>query len=110
MIQKFTFTNVFSFREKQSVSFSTEGLKELKEHIHTKNTNGFKEDFLKSIAIYGHNSHGKSNVIKAIQLFKDVLKTSFTQPNTVLVEPFLLNTSCSVVYLFILLIFLNFKQ
>lgn len=92
MIVQFTFGNVFSFREKNIISFQPEGLKELRHHLHDPLLSYPNEELLKSLAIYGHNSHGKSNLIKALLFFREYVKTSFSQPNLYKVEPFLLNT------------------
>jgi len=91
MVLSFSFSNVFSFREKQEISFIPEGLKEFKYHLHNPNPFDSKEELLTSLALYGHNSFGKSNVIKAVHFFKNFIRYSFKQPNLFNVEPFLLN-------------------
>ena len=93
MIVNFSITNVFSFKDKQTLSFQPEGLKELRNHVHEPLMFSPPEELLKSIALYGHNSYGKSNFIKALLFFRDFVETSFTQPGFLRVEPFLLNTS-----------------
>lgn len=93
MVIKFAFGNVFSFKEKQVVSFQPEGLKELPEHLHEPLLSEPSEPLLKSMAIYGHNSHGKSNLIKALLFFRDFVTASFSLPDRFYIEPFLLNTS-----------------
>ena len=94
MIIEFSFWNVFSFKDKQTISFVPEPLKELKEHLHIPYLYNPKEQILKSIAIYGHNSHGKSNIIKAFKFFISFINNSFIQQNqTIPVEQFMLNTS-----------------
>ena len=91
MVVSFEFCNVFSFREKQKISFEPEGLKELKHHLHTPYSVSTKDELLKSLALYGHNSYGKSNFIKTLLFFRDFILSSFTQPNQVKNVPFLLN-------------------
>ena len=49
---------------------------------------------MKSLAIYGHNSHGKGNFLKSYELFLKLISTSFTQTKqSIPIEPFLLNTA-----------------
>ena len=94
MIEKISFGNIFSFKEKQTVSFIPEPLKELKEHLHTPYLYSTNEKLLKSVAVYGHNSHGKSNFIKAYQFIISFINNSFTLPKSPIpVEQFVLNTS-----------------
>lgn len=94
MIVEFSFGNLFSFKEKQRISFQPDPLKELLGHLHVPYAYNTKENILKSIAIYGHNSFGKSNIIKAYELFILLINNSFTQNNQInAVRPFVLNTT-----------------
>src|SRR5665647_1399446 len=93
MIVEFSFSNVFSFKDKQTLSFQPEPLKELLEHLHIPYLYNPKEQILKSIAVYGHNSHGKSNLLKTYEFFLSFINTSFNQPKQFIpVEQFVLNT------------------
>lgn len=94
MILCFTFSNIFSFRDKQEISFAPEPLKELKEHLFSPNDYGKSEKFLRALAIYGHNSHGKSNVLKAFEFFTSFIKNSFKEAKSLNeLEPFSLNSA-----------------
>jgi uncharacterized protein len=94
MVVEFSFVNVFSFKDKQKVSFQPEPLKELIEHLHIPYLYNPKEQILKSLAVYGHNSHGKSNFLKAYEFFLSFINTSFNQPKQFIpIEQFALNTS-----------------
>ncbi|MFT3979590.1 MAG: ATP-binding protein [Ferruginibacter sp.] len=94
MILKFSFSNVFSFKDEQVVSFEPDPLKELNEHLIVPKSYGKSERFLRALAIYGHNSHGKSNFLKVFELFVSITKNSF-RTSTALdsIESFALNTS-----------------
>lgn len=94
MILKFSFSNIFSFKEKQEISFEPEPLKEFDEHLITQKNYGETEKTLRSLAIYGHNSHGKSNVLKVFEFFTSFVELSF-KDDKVLREltPFALNTT-----------------
>lgn len=94
MIIEFSFANVFSFKNKQTISFQPEPLKELIEHLHIPYLYNPKEQVLKSLAVYGHNSHGKSNFLKAYDFFITFIRSSFSQSKQFIpVEKFALNTS-----------------
>ncbi len=94
MVLEFSFANVFSFKDKQRVSFQPESLKELVEHLHIPYLYNPKEQILKSLAVYGHNSHGKSNFLKVYEFFLSFINTSFNQPKQFIpIEQFVLNTS-----------------
>ena len=95
MILSFTFSNVFSFKDKQVISFEPEPLKELPEHlVRYKKYGQNPESFLRTLAIYGHNSHGKSNILKTFNVFTSLIEQSFKNPKALSeIEPFALNTS-----------------
>lgn len=66
MITKLVLENFLSFKEKESIT--------LNENI---------------FAFIGHNSSGKSNILKALNFFKHFVTTSFNnQPNSLLVMPY----------------------
>lgn len=75
---------------------TADSLKEHKENIHIPYFFDSDMRLLKSVAIYGHNSHGKSNFIRAYHFFTNFIFTSFTfgkTDNIIEVENFKLNTS-----------------
>lgn len=96
MLYSFTVSNYLSFREKQTLDFTPEALKEKEEYLHIPYLFDVNSRILKSIALYGHNSHGKTNFIKAYQFFRNCIFTSFIFGKTegfIDVDNFKLNTS-----------------
>lgn len=72
MLVQFTVGNFLSFNVKRTLSLEAKGISELKTNIST-----FKpEKILRSSVIYGANSSGKSNLIKAIGRMRDVVLSS----------------------------------
>ena len=72
MIVQFTVGNFLSFNAKQVLILEAKGISELKTNICT-----FKaEKILRSMVIYGANSSGKSNLIKAMERMREVVLSS----------------------------------
>ena len=72
MIVQFTVGNFLSFNAKQLLNLEAKGISELKTNICT-----FKaEKILRSMVIYGANSSGKSNLIKALERMREVVLSS----------------------------------
>ena len=72
MIVQFTVGNFLSFNGKQMLNLEARGISELKTNICT-----FKaEKILRSMVIYGANSSGKSNLIKALERMREVVLSS----------------------------------
>ncbi len=72
MIVQFTVGNFLSFNAKQVLNLEAKGISELKTNICT-----FKaEKILRSMVIYGANSSGKSNLIKALERMREVVLSS----------------------------------
>ncbi|MEP6676796.1 MAG: ATP-binding protein, partial [Ferruginibacter sp.] len=87
-----------SFKEVQVLSLVPDSIKEkgLEENLHIPYLYDHQERLLKSIAIYGKNSHGKSNFIKGFQFFQKFILTSFSTgqiQDKIDVQPFLLNNT-----------------
>lgn len=96
MLLQFTTGNYLSFKDTQTLSLKAEPLKELQAHLHIPYLYNHKERVLKSAALFGHNSHGKSNFLKAYSFFIDFLVNSFSLSkgnNRINTESFQLNTS-----------------
>jgi AAA15 family ATPase/GTPase len=90
MLVQFTVGNFLSFNEKRTLSFVAKGISELKTNIST-----FKpEKILRSAVIYGANSSGKSNLIKAFERMREVVLTSvrLNDSDELDYSPFLLST------------------
>lgn len=89
MLLEFSVSNFRSIAEKQVVSFLPE--KKLKDSPENILTAG-KHEALNAIALYGANASGKSNVLKAISNFYEILYKSVHANSTSLLtyEPFLL--------------------
>lgn len=89
MLINFTVGNYRSFKEKKTLSMEATAIRELKESLIVKD--GYK--LLPSAVIYGANSSGKSNLLKAIDKFKEIVTTSSKLNSTdkLDITPFLLN-------------------
>lgn len=96
MLQSFSVGNFLSFRNIQTLNMVPDGIKDATQNLHIPYLYNHEERLLKSVAIYGHNSYGKSNLIKAFQYFQNLVFTSFStgqQTNKIEMHPFLLETS-----------------
>ena len=71
MLIRFDFSNIFSFLEETEFNMlPAKSLKSHTEHLHKINTN---VNVLKGSVIYGANGAGKSNMIKAANLLRDIV-------------------------------------
>lgn len=91
MIIEFTVGNFLSFKENKTLSLEATSITEHKES--TFKAGDYK--LLKSAVLYGANSSGKSNLIKAMSIMKRIIMTSVekTSASQFEITPFLLNTS-----------------
>ncbi len=91
MLLEFTVANFLSFRDKNTLSLSATAIKEFVES-NIISTQRYK--LLKSSIVYGANSSGKSNLIRAMSTMRKLVLQSFKQASTeeLNVTPFLLNT------------------
>ena len=90
MLVQFTVGNFLSFNQKRILNLEAKGISELKTNIST-----FKaEKILRSAVIYGANSSGKSNLIKALERMREVVLTSvrLNDSDELDYSPFLLST------------------
>ncbi|MBP6539579.1 MAG: ATP-binding protein [Saprospiraceae bacterium] len=90
MLIQFTVGNFLSFGEKRTLNLEAKGISELKTNIAT-----FKQEkVLRSCVIYGANSSGKSNLIKALERMRKVVLSSVRLNDTDELDysPFLLST------------------
>lgn len=97
IIQEFSFGNFRSFKEIQTLNLSAAKIKSKYNHIDETNVIIKKEyknsSFLKSKAIYGANSSGKSNIIKALITFIRIINHSVKDEDVLnLIEPFKFST------------------
>lgn len=90
MIVRFTVGNFLSFNQKRTLDLKAKGISELKTNI----INFNNEKLLRSSVIYGANSSGKSNLIKALQRMKAVVLNSvhLNDSDELDYSPFLLST------------------
>lgn len=94
MIVEFSVKNFRSISELQTLSFAATGLKNTSEfsYIDKNNINSYTETKLfNTLGIYGPNASGKSNIVKALDYFINVITS---QPSAVsnlqsLCQPFL---------------------
>jgi AAA15 family ATPase/GTPase len=104
MIIEFTVGNFLSFKEKKTLSLEATNITEYKGS--TLKAGKFK--LLKSAVLYGANSSGKSNFIKAMSTMKRIVLTSVEKTSASKFEiiPFLLSTSTENKPTFFELVFL----
>ena len=90
MLIQFTVGNFLSFNQKRTLSLEAGSISELKSNIITFN----KDKILRSAVIYGANSSGKSNLIKALQCMKKLVLSSVLLNDSDELDyyPFLLST------------------
>lgn len=96
MLVSFSIGNYLSFKDIQTIDLNADSLKEFQTNLHIPYFYNKDERLLKSLAIYGHNSHGKSNIIKAFQFLHHLIFTSFSNgqlTNSIELDGFRLNTS-----------------
>lgn len=90
MLFEFSVGNYLSFRERKTLNLVATGISDFRD------SNTFKASrhtLLKGAAIYGANSSGKSNFIRALSTMKRIVLTSFYQASTqsLGISPFLLH-------------------
>ncbi len=94
MLVQFSISNIFSFKEKVTFSLLAAPIKEKDERLLNNTAVIGKTTLLKTAAIYGANSSGKTNLIKALQFFIDfILNRSnyITENDHTGIIPYLLN-------------------
>ncbi len=89
MLINFTVGNFLSFKDKKTLSMEATAITEFKDRVIVKG----KHKLLPSAVIYGANSSGKSNLIKAMEKFVDLVidSTKLNSKDTLDITPFLLN-------------------
>ena len=73
MLSSFSIENYLSFKNRFTLSMIPDSLKEKQGYLHIPYLYDTNTRLLKSVSIYGHNSHGKSNFIKAYSFFQENL-------------------------------------
>jgi AAA15 family ATPase/GTPase len=88
MIIEFTVGNFLSFNERRTLNFEAKGISELKRNVIA------EYKLLRSIVIYGANSSGKSNLIKALDRMRDLvlLSVKLNDSDELDYTPFLLSS------------------
>ncbi|GJM34789.1 MAG: transporter [Saprospiraceae bacterium] len=91
MLVEFSVRNFRSFLDHQSLSLKATRITEYSEN--TFENNLLSQRLLKTIAVYGANSSGKSNLLRAMGMMKSILFTNFQQRSNerISFDPFLLN-------------------
>jgi AAA15 family ATPase/GTPase len=91
MVVEFTVGNFLSFHEQRTISFKAEGIAELKENLIS--VDKIKYKLLPSIVVYGANSSGKSNLIKAMNVMQSFVLNSvkLNKSDQLVYYPFLLS-------------------
>ncbi|MDR1610659.1 MAG: ATP-binding protein, partial [Candidatus Symbiothrix sp.] len=109
MIVEFTVGNFLSFNEKRTLSFEARGgVSELKDNFFAFE----KQRFLRSIVLYGANSSGKSNLIKALSRMKSCVMSSvkLNETDELNYTPFLLSSVSENQPTFFEMVFVSKKQ
>ena len=108
MLIELTVGNFLSFNQKKTLSFEAKGISELKDNV--AKCSNYK--LLRSAVIYGANSSGKSNLIKALDRMRDVILTSvkLNDSDELDYSPFLLNTESENMPTFFEIVFVNDEQ
>ena len=91
MLIRFVISNFLSFNEETEFNMLTGNFKIHKSHIMSSNN----IDLLKSAAIYGANGSGKSNLVKAVDFFKNVATNKGESAKKIASRCFKLDSSCS---------------
>lgn len=91
MLLEFSVGNFLSFRDKKTLSLAATAIKE---HVGTNIIRKEKQSLLKGAVIYGSNSSGKTNLIRAMSTMRRLVLQSFEQSSTAELDvtPFLLQT------------------
>lgn len=90
MLVNFTVGNFRSFKEKRTLSMEAANIKEFAECVIEQN----ERQILPLAALYGANSSGKSNILKALKVFVDMVRNSAKNMNSndhFQIEPFMLD-------------------
>ena len=109
MLVEFTLGNFLSFNEKRTLSFEAQGgVSELRDNFFTFE----KQNLLRSIVLYGANSSGKSNLIKALLRMKFCVMSSVKLNETDELDytPFLLSSVSENQPTFFEIVFFSQKQ
>ena len=97
MIIEFSAKNFRSIKDLQTISFVASSLKSKNQEVDESNIIQYSDKFqlLKSIAIYGANGSGKSNIVRAMICMLITVRDSMKDDNTLknYYQPFLLNES-----------------
>jgi len=93
-LQEFSFGNFRSFKDINTLNLAPAKIKSKNPSLDENNIiDHEKQAFLKSKAIYGANASGKSNIIKAMVIFLNIVEKSVSNNKVLdMVDPFLLST------------------
>ncbi len=107
MIVEFTVGNFLSFNHKRTLTFEAKGISELKGNVFIQN----KHQLLRSVVVYGANSSGKSNLIKALDRMRDnvLLSVKLNDSDELDYSPFLLSSESEYAPTFFEVIFIDDK-
>lgn len=90
MLIEFTIGNYLSFKDKKTLSLEATSIKDIPSNV----IETGKYKLLRSAVIYGANSSGKSNLIKAMDKMNSIIKSSAktNSSSEIGIKPFLLST------------------
>jgi AAA15 family ATPase/GTPase len=108
MLIEFTVGNFLSFNSKKTINFEAKGISELKQNLIPFE----KYKIVRSAVIYGANSSGKSNLIKALDKMRDnvLLSVKLNDSDELDYSPFLLAENNELEPTFFEVIFIDHKE
>jgi len=93
MLLKFVFENYLSFKKNTTIDFEAASIREIPENTITISNLSIEVKILKSLAIYGANASGKSNILKAFRFTRNQILSLSNNQLSLIIEPYKLDPS-----------------
>ena len=93
MLLKFTIENFMSFRELSKIDFEAASIREMPENTTPISTGSVEFKVLRSVALYGANASGKSNILKAFAFVRNFVLAGKGETQVIPLKPYLLDQS-----------------
>jgi len=93
MVESLVIENFLSIKNRIELSFEAKSITEFPQNLI--NREYLKNSFVKSIGLFGKNAGGKSNILKAFKVLRDLLLTplSINSEKVIGIQPFALSTN-----------------
>lgn len=91
MLLKFKVENFMSFRDQVCIDFEAAPIREMPENVATLSTQSFDHRVLRSVALYGANSSGKSNLLRAFACMRNIILKSQSEDSFIKLESYRLD-------------------